>query len=169
MMNKKVFLFSIIFLICIFIALSFGQSGSYDSFRHERIAAPDFSLKDVQGKTFKLRSQRGNPVVIFFGATWCPACRAEMPNYRALYEKYAQRGLKFIYIDVNESAERVARFAKTNSFPYLVLVDSDGSVASDYNLIGVPTLFLIDKEGNIISIGHQVSDLSIDALSPAKR
>ncbi|MFZ1036250.1 MAG: TlpA disulfide reductase family protein, partial [Smithella sp.] len=71
--------------------------------------------------------------------------------------------------DVNESAERVARFAKTNSFPYLVLVDSDGSVAGDYNLIGVPTLFLIDKEGKIISIGHQVSDLSIDALFPAKR
>ena len=168
-MNKKILLFSVILLICVLVSLSFGQYRAYDSFRQEKIAAPDFSLKDLQGKTFKLSNHRGNPVVIFFGATWCPACRAEMPNYRALYEKYAQRGLKFIYIDINESTERVARFAKTNSFPYLVLVDSDGSAASDYNLVGVPTLFLIDKGGNIISIGHQVSDLSIDALFPAKR
>ncbi len=168
-MNKKILLLSIILLVCILAVLSFAQYRPSDSFRQEKIAAPDFLLKDLQGKTFKLSNHRGNPVIIFFGATWCPACRAEMPNYRALYEKYAKRGLKFIYININESTERVARFAKTNSFPYLVLVDSDGSVTSDYNLIGVPTLFLIDKGGNIISIGHQVSDLSIDALFPVKR
>jgi cytochrome c-type biogenesis protein len=166
-MNKKIIIFSIILLICIPIALSFGQYRPL--FKQEKIAAPDFSLDDIQGKTFKLSSQRGNPVIIFFGATWCPACRGEMPHYKALYDKYAQRGLKFLYIDINESTRKVARFAKENSFPFLVLVDLDGSVANDYNLIGVPTLFLLDKEGNIISISHQVSDLSIDALFPAKK
>jgi cytochrome c-type biogenesis protein len=166
-MNKKIIIFSIILLICIPVALSFGQYRPL--FKQEKIAAPDFSLDDIQGKTFKLGSQRGNPVIIFFGATWCPACRGEMPHYKALYDKYAQRGLKFLYIDINESTRKVARFAKENSFPFLVLVDLDGSVANDYNLIGVPTLFLLDKEGNIISISHQVSDLSIDALFPAKK
>jgi cytochrome c-type biogenesis protein len=166
-MNKKIIIFSIILLICIPIALSFGQYRPL--FKQEKIAAPDFSLDDIQGKTFKLSSQRGNPVIIFFGATWCPACRGEMPHYKALYDKYAQRGLKFLYIDINESTRKVARFARENSFPFLVLVDLDGSVANDYNLIGVPTLFLLDKEGNIISISHQVSDLSIDALFPAKK
>ena len=166
-MNKKIIIFSIILLICIPIALSFGQYRPL--FKQEKIAAPDFSLDDIQGKTFKLSRQRGNPVIIFFGATWCPACRGEMPHYKALYDKYAQRGLKFLYIDINESTRKVARFARENSFPFLVLVDLDGSVANDYNLIGVPTLFLLDKEGNIISISHQVSDLSIDALFPAKK
>ena len=166
-MNKKIIIFSIILLICIPVALSFGQYRPL--FKQEKIAAPDFSLDDIQGKTFNLSSQRGNPVIIFFGATWCPACRGEMPHYKALYDKYAQRGLKFLYIDINESTRKVARFAKENSFPFLVLVDLDGSVANDYNLIGVPTLFLLDKEGNIISISHQVSDLSIDALFPAKK
>ena len=168
-MNKKILLISIIILICLPVALSFAQYRPPDSLKQGKIAAPDFSLKDLEGKIFKLSSQRKNPVIIFFGATWCPACRAEMPNYRALYEKYAQRGLKFIYIDINESTERVARFAKTNSFPYLVLVDGDGSVANDYDIIGVPTLFLVDKEGNIAGIGHRVSDLPIDALFPAKK
>ena len=166
-MNKKIIIFSIILLICIPVALSFGQYRPL--FKQEKITAPDFSLDDTQGKMFKLSSQRGNPVIIFFGATWCPACRGEMPHYKALYDKYAQRGLKFLYIDINESTRKVARFARENSFPFIVLVDLDGSVANDYNLIGVPTLFLLDKEGNIISISHQVSDLSIDALFPAKK
>ena len=166
-MNKIIIIFSIILLICIPVDLSFGQYRPL--FKQEKIAAPDFSLDDIQGKTFKLSSQRGNPVIIFFGATWCPACRGEMPHYKALYDKYAQRGLKFIYIDINESIRKVAHFARENSFPFLVLVDLDGSVANDYNLIGVPTLFLLDKEGNIISISHRVSDLSIDALFPAKK
>jgi len=91
-----------------------------------------------------------------------------MPFYRALYDKYAQRGLKFIYIDINESAERVARFAQQNSFPYLVLVDGDGRVASDYNIIGVPTLVLLDKEGSIVGIGHRIADLPVDALFQRK-
>jgi peroxiredoxin len=170
-MNKKIIilLVSLTFLICILFALSFGQYRPSVFSKQEKIPAPDFSLKDIQGKTFTLSSQRGNPVVIFFGTTWCPACRGEMPFYKAVYEKYARRGLKFLYIDINESTERVARFAKQNLFPYLVLVDSDGNVASEYDLIGVPTLILVDKRGNITDISHRVSDLPLDALFPAKK
>jgi peroxiredoxin len=170
-MNKKIIilLVSMILLICIPLARSSGQYRPKAPSKQETATAPDFSLKDIQGKTFKLSSQRGNPVIMFFGTTWCPACRGEMPFYKALYEKYAGRGLKFIYIDINESAERVARFAKQNSFPYLVLVDADGSVANDYNLIGVPTLILVDKGGNIIGVSHRTEDLPLAALFPAKK
>jgi thiol-disulfide isomerase/thioredoxin len=118
---------------------------------------------------FKLSSKKGNPVIMFFGTTWCPACRSEMPYYKALYDKYAKRGLKFLYIDINESAKRVARFAKENSFPYIVLLDSDGSVANNYNITGVPTLFLIDKNGNIVGASHRTMDLPINKLFPAKK
>jgi len=168
-MNKKILLALTILLICVPFALSFGQYRPSVYSKQEKIPAPDFSLNDIQGKTFKLSSQRGIPVVIFFGATWCPACRGEMPFYKALYEKYAERGLKFLYIDINESSKRVAHFAKENSFPYLVLLDSDGNVANDYNIIGIPTLFLVDKEGNITAISHRVSDLPLDAIFPAKK
>ena len=169
-MNKKILLVLMILLICILFALSLGQCKSSNApSKQETAVAPDFSLKDIQGKTFKLSSQRGNPVVMFFGTTWCPACRGEMPVFKAIYEKYAGRGLNFLYIDINESTERVARFAKQNSFPYLVLVDADGSVANDYNIIGVPTLILVDKSGNITDISHRVSDLPLDEIFPAKK
>ena len=165
-MNKKIILLIVtILFICISFIPSFGQYKP----RVFSIPAPDFSLYDINGKMLKLSSQKGNTVVMFFGTTWCPACRGEMPYYKALYEKYAQRGLKFFYIDVNESAKRVARFAKENSFPYIVLLDSDGSVANSYNITGVPTLFLIDKQGNIIGVSHRTADLPIKELFPAKR
>jgi len=71
-----------------------------------------------------------------------------MPFYKALYEKYAGRGLKFLYIDINESSKRVARLPR-KFIPLSCLVDADGSVANDYNIIGVPTLILVDREENI--------------------
>jgi peroxiredoxin len=168
-MSKKILLILMILLICTLFALSLGQCKSDTQSKQVMSAAPDFSLKDIQGKNFKLSNQRGNPVIMFFGTTWCPACRGEMPFYKALYEKYAQLGLKFIYIDINESTERVARFANLNSFPYLVLVDADGSVANDYNIIGVPTLILVDKGGNITDVSHRVKDLPLDKIFSAKK
>ena len=170
-MNKKTIILSVslILLACIVLVLYFGQYRTDHFLKQKNIQAPDFSLKDIQGKTFKLSSQRGNPVVIFFGTTWCPNCRSEIPLYKTLYDKYAQRGLKFIYIDMGESTEKVARFANQSSFPGVVLLDLDGSVASDYDIVGVPTLFLVDKEGKIIGESHQISDLPLDELFHAKK
>ncbi len=167
-MNKKI-LTILILLIGILVALSFAQYRSSDSSRQEKIAAPDFSLDDIEGKPFKLSNQKGNPVIMFFGATWCPACRGEMSSYKALYDKYAKSGLKFLYIDLNESTRKVASFAKENSFPFVVLLDLDGSVASNYGIIGVPTIILVDRQGNIIGAGHRTSDLPVDDLFSAKK
>jgi len=166
-MNKKILIAAVLLLICIAVTLSFGQYRPNAPPKQKAIAAPDFSLQDLQGKTFKLSGQLGKPVVIFFGTTWCPSCRAEIPSYSAIYEKYAKRGLEVIYIDINEPAEKVARFAKNFSFPYRVLLDKDGSVANDYNVVGVPTLVLIDKYGNIITMSHRTADLPLHKLFPA--
>ena len=171
LMNKKIktLLVSVILLLCIPVTASFGQYLSNVPVKPKAIPAPDFTLNDLQQKTFKLSDQLGKPVVIFFGTTWCPSCRAEIPAYKAIYEKYAGRGLEVVYIDINEPAEKVERFTKSKSLPYLVLLDSDGSVASDYNLVGVPTLVLIDKKGNIIAISHSISDLPLNKLFPASK
>ncbi|HOE33103.1 MAG TPA: TlpA disulfide reductase family protein [Smithella sp.] len=169
MMNKKILLAIALVFVFALVAFSFEQFKPSVFTRRDKVSAPDFSLKDIHGKTFRLSAQRGNPVIMFFGTTWCPACREEMPLYRNLYNKYAGRGLKFLYIDINESAERVARFAGQNAFPYHVLVDGDGSVAGDYNIIGVPTLILLDREGNIVDVGHRISDLPVDRLFSVKK
>ena len=170
-MNKKTIVLSVflILLIGIPLILYFGQYRPGVFSKQRGSSSPDFSLNDIQGKPFKLISQLGNPMVIFFGTTGCHNCQSEMPLYKNLYDKYASRGLKFIYIDIGEPAERVARFTKQGSFPGLVLPDVDGSVAYDYNIIGVPTLILVDKQGKIIGESRQISDLPLDELFPEKK
>jgi peroxiredoxin len=170
-MNKKTIVLSVflILLICIPLVLYFGQYRPGVFSKQRGSSAPDFSLNDIQGKTFKLSRQLGNPMVIFFGTTWCHNCRSEMPLCENLYDKYASRGLKFIYIAVGESAEKVARFAKQSAFPGLILPDVDGSVAYDYNIVGVPTLILVDKQGKIIGESSRISDLPLDELFPEKK
>jgi peroxiredoxin len=165
-MNKKTVLILMTLFVCVLFSWSLGCRQGDSSLRSNTMA-PDFSLRDTQGKTFKLSSQRGNPVIIFFGTTWCPACRGEMPHYKSLYDKYASSGMKFLYIDINESPVRVARFAKDNLFPYHVLVDADGSVANNYSIIGVPTIILVNKEGTIIGSSHRTSDLPLYKIFPA--
>jgi peroxiredoxin len=164
-MNKNILLVFMTLFLCVLFSLSLGCRQGASSLGGNTVA-PDFSLQDTQGKTFKLSSQRGNPVIIFFGTTWCPACRGEMPHYKDLYNKYASSGMKFLYIDINESPVRVARFAKDNLFPYQVLADTDGSVANNYSIIGVPTIILVNKEGIIIGASHRASDLQMQKLSP---
>jgi len=79
--NKIILSVSFILLVCIMLVLYFGQYRTDHFSKQKNIYAPDFSLKDIQGKTFKLSSQKGNPVVIFFGTTWCPTAAAK---YRSI-------------------------------------------------------------------------------------
>ena len=170
-MNKKIIAFLIIPLVLIFsmVTLSFGQFIPNAPFKPITMAAPDFSLKDLQGKTFKLSKYSGKPVLLFFGATWCPSCRAEIPAYKNIYATYSKQGLEVVYIDIMEPVQKVARFVKTNSLTYKVLIDEDGNVADNYGIIGVPTLILIDKEGYVVKISHRTADLPLNELFPAKK
>ena len=166
-MNKKILLL-ILLILFFFAVLYLGHNPSVSILKHKTGFAPDFTLQDIYGKKFKLSSLKEYPVVIFFGTTWCPQCRSEMTALKNHYDQYVQRGLKIIYIDINESAERVSRFAQKNSYPGLVLLDLDGSVAYDYDVRGVPTIFLVDETGKIKGEGRKISDLSFDVLFPDK-
>jgi len=165
----KIILFFIILLICIPVTLCLGQYKTSAPSVPQTIPAPDFYLMDLQGKRFTLSSPLGKPVVLFFGTTWCPSCRAEIPAVKTTYETYAERGLVVVYIDIQEPAEKVARFVRSYSLPYPVLLDKDGDVAGNYNVVGVPMLFLIDKEGNVIAAGHRISHLPINKLFPSSK
>lgn len=166
MMKKiNIILFAFALLICLLPDFSHGQ---YVSDAHPPIYAPDFALKDINGHSFKLSNQRGKPVLIFFGTTWCPSCRNELPLYKKVYEIYAKRGLEVTYINIMEPRGKVARFAQSNALPFKILLDEDGSVATGYNVIGVPTLVLIDKGGKIIKTAHTVADLPLKKLLSVK-
>ena len=112
--------------------------------------APDFVLKDLQGRKFRLSENIGKPVLLIFGATWCPYCRDEIPRLKDIYANYSKRGLVILNIDIQESKEKVSRFAESYKLPYRVLLDEKADVAESYGVQGVPTMVLIDKKGMIL-------------------
>jgi peroxiredoxin len=113
--------------------------------------ARDFVLKDLSGRKFMLSEHRGKPVLIIFSTTWCPTCRSEIPRYKKIHEAYAARGLVVITIDTQEPLDKVSRFADRHQLPYRVLLDDKGLVAQAYQIVGVPTMILIDQNGALIS------------------
>lgn len=112
--------------------------------------APDFTLKDIQGRKFTLSDQRGKPVLLVFGTTWCSACREEIPHLKDIYARYADRGLTIVNINVRESREKVSRYADKNQLPYRLLLDENGTVSEMYGIRGVPALILLDEAGMIV-------------------
>jgi len=108
----------------------------------------DFTLTGLDGKPVKLSSFRGNSVVILdFWATWCPPCRMSMPILQKLQDSLGSRGLVVLSIDQGEDPDIVRNFIKKNNYTLHVLLDPGGQAASAWGVRGLPTLFVIDKEG----------------------
>lgn len=113
--------------------------------------AQDFTLADVDGEESRLSDYRGKVVMLNFWASWCPPCRHEMPSMQRLYEKYADQGLVVIGVNQWEDEdlvfEFVGRLEPEPTFP--VLLDRDSKVAEQYGVKGLPTTWLIDREGKL--------------------
>ena len=112
--------------------------------------APDFALPDLAGKTVKLSDSAGTVRLVDFWATWCAPCREEIPMFKDFHAQYGPRGFTLIGISMDDDASVVGPFVKENGVPYLNLLGNE-EVAGAYGpLSGLPTKFLIDKQGNIV-------------------
>jgi len=113
--------------------------------------APDFELLDLSGQPVRLSSFRGQPVVINFWATWCPACQKEFPAVRASYARFGSQGVVLLGVDLREPVELVSQFAQAQNLVYPILLDSDGAVSAQYAVFGIPTTVVIDAQGRVSS------------------
>lgn len=111
--------------------------------------APDFKLQNIDKQIVSLSDFRGSPVLINFWATWCIYCLYEMPFLEQVNEEWADKGLVILAIDKGESPARVKAFLENNDLSLLVLLDTNEKIARKYNVLYIPTTFLIDKDGII--------------------
>jgi len=112
--------------------------------------APEFTMKDLDGKTVSLADFRGKKVVVIdFWATWCGPCRGTMPLLEKYWQKYKNKKVMVLSINEQEAPDRVKAFVERTGYTFQVLLDSDGSVQSAYRVYGLPTMYVIDKEGNL--------------------
>lgn len=114
------------------------------------VAAPEFSVKDLSGRTVTLASLKGQVVLLDFWATWCPPCRMSVPELEKLHEEYAGKPLKVVGISMDQETDRVPAFVKKARVTYLVALGVSSTVAQDYQVEGLPTFVLIDKEGRVV-------------------
>jgi thiol-disulfide isomerase/thioredoxin len=110
--------------------------------------APDWTLKDTEGKEHTLSKYRGKIVIMDFWATWCPPCREAMPGVQKLHEKFKDRGVVAFGMNCWESADP-ATYMKENGFTYTTLVQAD-PVAQAYQVSGIPTFYVIGPDGRVL-------------------
>ncbi len=110
-------------------------------------AAPEFTLKDVDGHEVALKELRGKTVFVNFWATWCEPCRAEMPQIQALHDQFKEKGLVVIGINYSEPAETAKKYFSDGKYTIGNLLDADSVVYEKYGGGGIPKVVLIDKDG----------------------
>ena len=111
--------------------------------------AIDFQLPTMDGKTVKLSDYRGNPVLLNFWATWCGPCRYEMPFLQQIYDSYTSQGLVMLAVDVGENSTTIQNFMTSLNLTLPVPLDANGAVSKEYSITGIPTTFMVDKDGII--------------------
>lgn len=120
--------------------------------------APDFTLASLTGKRVSLRSLRGHIVLLNFWATWCTACRSEMPRVNGWYRRLRSQGLIVLGIDQQEGKGAVAGFVHRFHVSYPIALDSSGSVSARYNVAALPTSILVDRSGMVESVHLGILD-----------
>ncbi|NTU67876.1 MAG: TlpA family protein disulfide reductase [Chlorobiaceae bacterium] len=139
-------------LLILFAGMTLSRSASAAP-----VKAPTFSGITIDGKSFSSASLAGKPYIVNFFATWCPPCRAEIPDMVAVQKAWAPKGFTFVGIAVNETVPAVQGFMKSNGMSYPVLMATPALVQSfnryvDGGISGIPTTFVVDASGNLTGV-----------------
>ena len=112
--------------------------------------APNFTLARLDGKgNFTLEDYRGKVVVVDFWATWCGPCIASLPTVTSVTKEYADKGVVFVALNLQENPGHVKEFMKKKGWDFPVALDTDGQIANEFGVTGIPHSVIIDKKGVI--------------------
>ncbi len=116
--------------------------------------APDFSLKNLEGKTVKLSDFKGKYVVIDFWASWCPDCRKDIPEVQRMYKNFHAKGVEFVGVSFDTDKTKWGDAVKKYNIEYPQVSElvkfHDTKISQAYGVKWIPSMFLIDKDGKVV-------------------
>ncbi|MCS7082823.1 MAG: TlpA disulfide reductase family protein [Bacteroidota bacterium] len=131
-------------------------------FLTEGAQAPDFTATDIEGRSVSLRQFRGKVVLLDFWATWCQPCLEELPNVKALWRRYRDRGFVIIGVSLDEDVRAWKRFVREQQLDWVHIGDGSGwrhALVQQYRVQAIPATFLLDRQGKIIARNLRGPDL----------
>ena len=152
--------YGIVALMTTLNALTAGQPAVTDLLKPLNISGyassmrpPDLSGLTADGKTVSLSALRGKVVLLNFWATWCQECRPEMPMFEQLHREFAAQGLGVVGINAREGIAAIHSYAKELGLTFPLVLDPRGEINAAYGVIGLPTTFLIGRDGRAVALG----------------
>jgi peroxiredoxin len=147
-------------LVCLLVGVCFAGSAARaaESLLHKN--APEFVLRDLNGKRVNLHAYRGKVVLLNFWATWCAPCQLEMPRFVAWQKQYGSRGLRVIGISMDDDPELARRLYKKLRLNYPVMMGNEKVGELYGGVLGLPVTFLIDSQGEVRARFQGETDLN---------
>lgn len=121
--------------------------------------APDFTVTDYDGEEVMLSDYFGKPIVVNFWASWCPPCKAEMPDFEEAYKTHSE--VQFLMVNMTggrETLESAKEHVESQGYTFTVLFDTEYSAAYAYYVNSLPATYFIDAEGNLIAYATGMLD-----------
>ncbi len=123
--------------------------------------APDFSVLDTAGNSVNLSDLVGKPVVLNFWASWCPPCKAEMPDFEEMYKQYGDR-VHFMVVNLTDGTRETVDSAKAyvgaQGYTFPVYFDTTMQAANAYRVYSIPTTYFINADGTLLSYAEGMID-----------
>jgi peroxiredoxin len=113
---------------------------------------PEFKGRMADGREVSLASQQGKVVLLNFWATWCLECRPEMPAFERLHREFSAQGLALMGINAREGTTTIRDYAKELGLTFPLILDPSGKINVIYGVIGLPTTFLIARDGRAVAL-----------------
>jgi peroxiredoxin len=152
--KTSILLLSTVFLL----TLSFSTAGAHQDVYSKFGAvypkrvkeAPNVQLEDLQGNKVSLDHFKGKPVLLNFWATWCEACKEELPSMQRLHESMADEGIQVVAVSIDRDHEdRIQEYIEKYHLTFPILRDPNQSARRGYFIMGLPTSYLIDSSGKL--------------------
>lgn len=124
--------------------------------------APEIALPSVNGDTLKLSSLKGKVVLLDFWASWCGPCRASNKKVSKIYSKYKNKGFEIFGVSIDAEHSDWVKAIRQDNIKWLQVNDPgnwNAPIVSQWSIYGIPTSYLIDKEGKLIAMDLEAKDL----------